>query len=254
MLINLQRRIIKCGKHKAIIATSFFFFFTIISFWVKTVLFLTLSFSSIFIGRYLLCPEWQALHLTFISVSETWRKFMFEQRRSLQAWDGFPGAVIWFFFFFCLPLSVSFLWKVNNTLAVASFENRATPKKPSEMAAEGYAWRILKKERPSGYPDLVSTRSGFQKQRNSRENQGRTSPQATSTPAAAVTTTTPISLTNTQHSKGDFMHPSMRHPFSLVTHLCWFDIQGDMTSKRRWQCVCLCEVWSGPSAALVYRH
>lgn len=124
------------------------------------------------------------------------------------------------FFFFCLPLSLSFLWKVNNTLAVASFENRATPKKPSEMAAEGYAWRILKKERPSGYPDLVSTRSGFQKQRNSRENQGRTSPQATSTPAAAVTTTTPISLTNTQHSKGDFMHPSMRHPFSLVTHLC----------------------------------
>lgn len=120
-----------------------------------------------------------------------------------------------FIFFFCMPLSVSFLWKVNNTLAVASFENRATPKKPSEMAAEGYAWRILKKERPSGYPDLVSTRSGFQKQRNSRENQGRTSPQATSTAAAAVTTTTPISLTNTQHSKGDFMHPSMRHPFSL---------------------------------------
>lgn len=114
-----------------------------------------------------------------------------------------------------MPLSVSFLWKVNNTLAVTSFENRATPKKPSEMAAEGYAWRILKKERPSGYPDLVSTRSGFQKQRNSRENQGRTSPQATSTAAAAVTTTTPISLTNTQHSKGDFMHPSMRHPFSL---------------------------------------
>lgn len=59
--------------------------------------------------------------------------------------------------------------------------------------AAGRVRRILKEQEPSGYEDLVSPLSSFQKQRNSRENQGRTSPQAT----AAAATPTSLSLART---------------------------------------------------------
>lgn len=98
-----------------------------------------------------------------------------------------------FLFFF------PFFWKVKNTLAVPSFENRATPKTiragGREMCAENSQGAETLGLRRFSFP-----LSGFQKQRNSRENQGRTSPQANAAAAAAATPTSPLSHAHTHIS------------------------------------------------------
>lgn len=77
------------------------------------------------------------------------------------------------------------LWKVKNTLAASSFENRATLK-PSEVAAEPCVCREFSRSTSPGATQIQFPLSGFQKQRNSRENQGRTSPRATATTPASL--------------------------------------------------------------------
>lgn len=93
--------------------------------------------------------------------------------------------------FFSPPLFAFFSWKVKNTLAVPSFENRATPKTiragGREMCAENSQGAETLGLRRFSFP-----LSGFQKQRNSRENQGRTSPQAKT--AAATPTSLSLAL------------------------------------------------------------
>lgn len=126
---------------------------------------------------------------------------------------------------------LSFFWKVKNSLAVPSFENRATPKTiragGRRMCAENSQRAETLGRRRFSFP-----LSGFQKQRNSRENQGRTSPQATAA-AAAATPHFPLSCSHshTQPSKSDFMQPSMRHT-SLVIQSCLLDMQWDRHHKE----------------------
>lgn len=93
--------------------------------------------------------------------------------------SGFTAAVV-NFPQLSSSLLLSSLWKVKNSLAASSFENRATLK-PSEVAAEPCVCREFSRSTSPGATQIQFPLSGFQKQRNSRENQGRTSPRATAT-------------------------------------------------------------------------
>lgn len=128
-------------------------------------------------------PDWQHLfdfHFVLLNMDQ-----IYVWAASVPAGtSGFTAAVVNFpQLSSSLPLSS--LWKVKNTLAASSFENRATLK-PSEVAAEPcVCWEFSRSTSP-GATQIQFPLSGFQKQRNSRENQGRTSLRATTTTPASL--------------------------------------------------------------------
>lgn len=199
-----------------------------------------------FAGRYLLCPKWQDLHLTFIYLALKHRANFLSHIIPPQA----PRPFAWCSHQFPPVPPFFFFWKVKNTLAVPSFENRATPKTiragGREMCAENSQGAETLGLRRFSFP-----LSGFQKQRNSRENQGRTSPQAKTAAATPTSLSLALSRTHTHiswqcaqtqtHSRA--MVISCNHQWdtpSLVIQQCWFHIRGEMTLMCVCKCVCKC--------------
>lgn len=178
-----------------------------------------------------MCSEWQDLHLTLISAALKYGANLCLSSIGPSRPETLCLVQSSFFF---PPSSSPFFWKVKNTLAVPSFENRATPKTiragGREMCAENSQGAETLGLRRFGFP-----LSGFQKQRNSRENQGRTSPQANAVAATPDSPPLPScshshartnfmsTCTDTQtarQGKGGFMQPSTRHTSSLVIQPC----------------------------------
>lgn len=142
---------------------------------------------SVFFHPFFHFVPWQNLHFTFISVTvKCWANLCLSsitpstpETLCLVQSSIFPPSVFFFF------------WKVKNTLAFPSFENRAAP---SELSAERYVRRILKKPRPSGYADSVSPFLVSKNKGIPEKNQGRTSPQATTTAATPTSLSRFLSL------------------------------------------------------------
>lgn len=101
-----------------------------------------------------LCPDWQDLFDFHFNAPKYGAKLCLSsispsRLKSLHCCN-FPPATL------LSPPALSSLWKVKNTLAGSSFENRATPKTIRGGGREMCVPRILKEHEPSGYTDLVS--------------------------------------------------------------------------------------------------